>query len=80
MIVEPPRSLWYRRSAHRRLLPFRSRLDDVGQVIDAHNRTVLGFTTKTGKAAPPSRAEKYRRLSSRRYRFANGKRNLHAAL
>ena len=44
--------------------------------FDLDNRTVVGFATKTGKTAPPSRAEKARRLSSRRCRFAIEKRNL----
>ena len=45
--------------------------------LDLDNRTVAGFATKTGKIVPPSRAEKHGRLSSRRYRCANQKRNLH---
>jgi len=51
-----------------------------GAAPNPHNRTVLGFATKSGKAASPSRVEKHRRLCSRQYRFAIGKRNLHPLL
>lgn len=47
-----------------------------GSDSERNNRTVLGFAKKSGKTPSPSRAENYRRCSSRRCPFANQKRNL----